>query len=236
MARTRKPRKKRSWWLYLLAVIALAGMVAWAWNWWVMRSFAPDTLLYPEQGAAVSDRQGEVSFPAVRAIGGQFVYLHASQGAEGQDSRFGSSMRSAQQAGLKVGAIHTFDPCIQADGQSANFVTMVPREGELLPPAIALEETADDCPERVSDAAVESELMTFINQVEMHTGKPAILKVSERFERTYRISAQLERGLWLTRDRAQPSYAGRPWLLWSANDGLVTEASDEPLEWVVVQP
>ena len=78
--------------------------------------------------------------------------------------------------------------------------------------------------------------MTFINQVEMHSGKPAILKLSDDFEQRYRISAQLERGLWLARDRAQPSYAGRPWLLWSANRALETEASDAGLEWVVVQP
>jgi len=37
------------------------------------------------------------------------------------------------------------------------------------------------------------------------------------------------------RDRARPDYAGRPWLLWSANSALVTAASAEPLEWVVVQ-
>lgn len=236
MARARKSKKRRSWWLYLLATIVLAGILAWSWNWWVMRSWSPDNALYPDQGVAISDADGAVSFPTVRAIGGQFVYLHASQGAKGQDTRFGQAMLAAKKANLKVGAIHSFDPCTGADSQSANFVTMVPREGNLLPPAIALDQTAGDCPDKVSDAAVESELMTFINQVEMHTGKPVILKLSERFEQRYRISAQLERGLWLSRNRAQPSYAGRPWILWSANSGLVTEASEAPLEWVVVQP
>lgn len=236
MARAPASKKKRSWLLYLLATIVLAGTLAWGWNWWVMRSWSPDSAVYPDQGVALSEADGAVSFPTVRAIGGQFAYLHASQGAQGQDARFGQSMIAAKDAGLKVGAIHSFNPCVDADGQSANFVTMVPREGDLLPPAIALDQVAADCPERVSDAAVESELMTFINQVEMHTGKPVILKLSEKFEQRYRISAQLERGLWLSRDKALPRYAGRPWILWSANSGLVTEASDAPLEWVVVQP
>ena len=35
--------------------------------------------------------------------------------------------------------------------------------------------------------------------------------------------------------RARPDYAGRPWLLWSANSQLVSEATEEPIEWVVVQ-
>ena len=234
--RSNRSRKKRSWWLYFISILVLAGIVFWAWNWWVMRSFVPDIELYTEQGVALSERQGAVTFPTVRALGGQFAYLEASRGARGQDARFGPNLRGAREAGLQVGAVHIFDPCIPADGQSANYVTMVPRDGDLLAPVIALDETSDDCPSRVSDASVESELMTLINQVEMHAGKPVMLKVSERFEKRYRISAQLERGLWLIRDRLAPAYAGRPWLLWSANRGLVTEASDQPLEWVVVQP
>lgn len=236
MARKGRSGRKRSWWLYLLAVITLAAIAAWSWNWWVMRSWAPPIDLYTEQGVVLSEEDATVAFPTIRAIGGQFVYLHASHGSKGQDKSFGRNLAAARRANLKVGAVHSFDPCVAAGAQSSNFVTMVPREGDLLPPAIALGKTADNCAQRVSDAAVESELMTFINQVEMHSGKPAILKLSEAFEKRYRISAQLERGLWLTQDRVQPGYAGRPWLLWSANGGLVTQASETPLEWVVVQP
>ena len=115
-------------------------------------------------------------------------------------------------------------------------MTMVPRTQKMLPPAIALGRTADACEERVSDAAVESELMTFINQVEKHTGKPVILKVKPQFEAAYAISGKLERQLWVNRTRFEPTYAQRPWLLWSANEHLLTEASEEPLEWVVVRP
>lgn len=229
-------RNRRSFWLYLIAALALAAFIAWSWNWYTMRSWAPSAQSYPEQGVAVGEHEGAVAFKTLLALGGQFAYLHASAGAKGQDARFGRNLTDAKDAGLKVGAIHRFDPCSPADSQSANFVTMVPRDDSLLPPVIGLERIADDCDERVSDASVESELMTFINQVEMHSGKPAILKLGPRFEQRYRISAQLERGLWLSRDRAQPAYAGRPWLLWSANHGLMTQASDEPLEWVVVQP
>jgi lysozyme len=233
---TRKKGRRRGWWFYLLSALLLAAICFWAWNWWVMREFVPDSDVYPEQGAAISERQGEVTFTTLRAVGAQFAYLEASRGSLGQDARFAPNLRAAREAGVKVGAVHVFDPCIPADGQSANFVTMVPRDGDLLAPVIALDDTSDDCPRRVSDASVESELMTLINQIEMHAGKPSMLKVSERFEKRYRISAQMERGLWLSRDRIAPAYAGRPWLMWSANMGLVTQASDQPLEWVVIQP
>jgi lysozyme len=112
----------------------------------------------------------------------------------------------------------------------------VPRSTELLPPAIALAGTAENCPTPVSEAAVESELMTFINQVERHSGKPVVLKVYPEFEAAYGVSAKLERQLWVVRTRFEPGYTLRPWMLWSANEGLMTEAAGEPLEWVVVRP
>ncbi len=144
-------------------------------------------------------------------------------------------LAAAREAGLKVGVIHVFDPCRPADAQSAFFTRMVPRDSGWLPPAIALTRLADGCAQPVSDAAVESELVTFINQIETHAGKPVILKLGRAFQERHRSAQALERDLWLMRDRAQPDYAGRPWLLWSANASLVSEAAEEPIEWAVVQ-
>lgn len=235
MARNRKARR-RSWSLYALATLALAGTIAALVYWWDMRSWAPDPATYPDQGVQVSERSGLVRFETVRAIGGKFAYLEASHGAKGQDQRFGRNLEAARAAGLKVGAMHLFDLCSSADPQSANFVTMVPRDSKFLPPAIALSGTGDDCPQKVSDAAVESELMTFINQIEMHAGRRAILKLSRDFEDRYHVAGLIERDVWLVRDRFSPTYGGRPWLLWSANAARVTEAAEQPVEWVVVQP
>jgi lysozyme len=128
-----------------------------------------------------------------------------------------------------------FDPCLPADRQSGLFTQMVPRDAALLPPAIGLMQLADGCVPKVSDAAVESELMTLINQIEMHSGEPVILRLSPAFEARHKTATTLTRDLWLMRDRARPDYAPRPWLLWSANSQLVTDAAEEPIEWVVVQ-
>src|SRR3546814_2133534 len=93
-----------------------------------MRQWAPDEALYPDQGVAVDQRHGLVGFATVRALGGKFAYLGASRGAGGQDTRFVRNLAAARKAGLKAGAIHVFDPCVRADGQSANFVRVVPRD------------------------------------------------------------------------------------------------------------
>ena len=235
MARKRKPLQHR-WWVRLSALGAL-GFAAFAiWYWWDIQHYAPEESAFAEQGIAIGERHGKVSFDTARALGASFAYVEASAGSAQQDARFGANLAAARQAGLKAGGVHRFDPCSGADGQSANFVTMVPRDAVLLPPAIALEWVADDCEDPVSDAALESELLTFINQVEMHSGKPVILRISEEFEARYGLASRIERDLWLVRDRFQPRYGGRPWLLWTANAARRSEIAEVPVEWVVIQP
>lgn len=230
-------RRNASRWRLRLAglalLIALIGGVA---AWWHLRHWAPSRQAYPVQGVEVGTIEGPVDWRALKAIGADFVYLDASASAFARDPSFVKNLEDARAAKLQVGAVHLYDPCQPADRQAANFVTVIPRDSSLLPPAIDLDRLADDCPVKVSDATVESELMTFLNQIETHTGKAAILKLSRRFERRYHIAAAIDRNLWLTGDRFQPDYAGRPWTLWTANGHLITDAGEETLRWVVVQP
>jgi lysozyme len=235
-ARSKRRRAPRRWLLRLAALAVLFGLAFAAWLWWDMRSWRPDPDLYPEQGALVPVGTAPVRFETLKAIGASFVYLPLAQGpAVEAPGGFADRFAAARRAGMKVGVVLAFDPCLGADAQSGVFAQMVPRDAGLLPPAIALERLADGCEPKVSDAAVESELMTLINQVELHAGKPVILKLSPAFEARHKTAAALARDLWLARDRARPDYAGRPWLLWSANSARVTEAGEEPVEWVVVQ-
>ncbi|MEO0698457.1 MAG: glycoside hydrolase family 25 protein, partial [Pseudomonadota bacterium] len=167
--------------------------------------------------------------------GADFVYLELATAGSPPDPGFRQRLRAAKEAGLKIGILQPFDPCLRADAQSARFTRMVARDPELLPTSLALTRLPDACEPRVSEAAVTSEVLTLVNQMEMHVGQPVILKLGEAFETRFRLADSLDRDVWLIRDRFRPRYTLRPWLLWSANRQLVSEASREPLEWVVVQ-
>jgi lysozyme len=221
----------RRWMLRGAALLVLVGLAFAGWLWWDMREWRPDETLYPEQGALAPAGAGAIKFETLKAIGAQFVYLPLAPG----QADFAARFDRAREAGLQVGVVLDFDPCLPADRQSGLFAQMVPRDAALLPPAIGLMRLADGCAPKVSDAAVESELMTLINQIEMHSGEPVILRLSSGFEARHNTATMLTRDLWLMRDRARPDYAARPWLLWSANSQLVTDAAEEPIEWVVVQ-
>lgn len=230
-------RKRASSWrkrvaaLLLLVLVVVAGSL-----WWRGQHWAPSRAAFPMQGALVGAQDGETDFNALKAIGADFAYLEASSGASGRDAAFAGNLARVRESGLPFGVVHAYDPCVSAERQAANFVTIVPRDETLLPPAIALDKLASDCGDPVSEAAVESELTTFLNQVEGHTGKPVVLKLAPAFEERYHVAARIERNLWLERDWLEPAYAGRPWTLWTANSQLRTAASDEPLRWVVLRP
>lgn len=238
MAKRRKRRsgKRRGWRLPALAVLLLTAAVAAGWWFWQTRHWRPSETAYPEQGVLVGEGDGRVGFEIVKGLGGSFAYLEASRGAKGRDRAFIANLAAARAAGLMVGAVHVFDPCLPADAQAANFVIAVPRDRKLLPPAILMEGDAEFCPQPVSEAAIQSELMTLVNEIEAHAGRPVILAPSAAFERRYRVGGRIERNLWLARNLAEPAYAGRPWTLWTANDHLQTEAAEHPLRWVVARP
>jgi lysozyme len=233
MARKRMSGRTRLRWL---AALLLAVLIGAGFGWWHLHHWQPPRSEFPVQGVEIGETDGPSDWTALKAIGADFAYLDASAGAFARDPAFAANLEAARKAGLRVGAVHRYDPCQPAGPQSANFVTVVPRDPKLLPPAVELDQTAEDCLVRVSDQAVESELMTFLNQIETHTGKAALLKVTRGFERRYRVAARLDRNLWVVADRFQPDYAGRPWSLWTANGALDTEASDRPVRWVVLQP
>ncbi len=219
----------------LLGVLLLIALIGGGWGWWQMQRWTPSRAAWPMQGAEVGAEDGAVDWRALKATGADFVYLDASASAFARDANIARNLEDAKAAKLQVGTVHRYDPCQPADRQAANFVTVVPRDAALLPPAVDLDQLGDDCPVKITDAGIESELTTFLNQIETHTGKPVILKLSGKFEARYHIAARIDRNLWLTRTRFQPDYAGRPWTLWSANPMLKSEAADGPLRWVVVQ-
>lgn len=222
--------------LRILGALLLVAMIGGGWGWWHLHHWLPERTIYPTQGVEIGVDDGPVNWQSIKAIGADFAYIDASASAFARDPRFVENFEAARAAGMQVGAVHRYDPCQPAEKQAANFVTTVPRDPDLLPPAVELDMLADNCPVRVSDAKVESELMTFLNQVETHTGKPVILKVTRQFESRYEIASTLDRNLWLVRDRFLPDYAGRPWTLWTANSSLANEIAQDDLRWVVVQP
>src|SRR5690606_5971896 len=148
------------------------------------------------QGISVDAIKGKIRCHKVSATGVELGYIRATNGAGKRDAHFIENLNGARDAGVRYGAIHEYNMCRLANDQAAMFVTTVPRDVNILPPAVRLA-YHDDCEERPGRALILSELNTFLNQIEGHSGKPAIIILSEQFEEEYNISSGINRTFWL---------------------------------------
>lgn len=230
MNNPRKPARRRVW---LIAGVLLLALAA-GFGWLEARRWEPDRASFPVQGAWLAAQDGPVEWPMLKAHGADFVYLTASEGAGRRDAAFTAALEAARAQGLQAGAVHVYDLCAPADEQAANFVTVVPRDRTLLPPAVALDIDSRSCPEPPGEAAMQSELTTFLNQIEKHTERPAILMIARSFESRYHLAARVGRNLWLAQDFFEPAYAGRPWVMWTATTRLRIDGLAGPVRWVAV--
>lgn len=214
--------------ILLLLILVFIG-----WNF--MTRWTPSREDYPNQGVLVDEGDGDIIWPAVYADGADFAYIRSTRGSENRDANFASNRKGAVAAGLRYGPVHHYSLCRLASDQAANFVTVVPRDARSLPPVVELS-FDENCTERPGRAPVISELTTFLNQIESHFDKPALLLIDPEFEDQYLLSAAIERNIWARRDYFVPDYVTRPWVMWLANSNFRVKGIKGPVEWTVVQP
>lgn len=215
-------------WLLLLAAAAfIAVHYAQAW--------APSRDSYPVQGVAITSANGPADWRTLRAEGADFAYIRASAGATDRDTAFEDNLTGARDAGIRYGAMHEYSLCAPASDQATLFIATVPRDEAMLPPAVRLDLTPG-CSRRPDSATVLSELNIFLNLIEAHLGKPALIRVSPQFEDIYRVGKGINRTLWLEGNFFAPSYAERPWVIWAASDIRRVDGVETAVEWDVVRP
>jgi lysozyme len=223
--------RRLAWLMIILIVLALLAWLGWR----IALGWAPSRDQYPLQGITVSEADGPLAWPTLKAMRTDFAYIRASDGTEKRDARFQENLNGAKKQGIRAGAWHEYSLCRLASDQASAFVTTVPRNNDNLPPAISLA-FHDNCKERPGRSLVLAELNTLINQIESHAGKQAILRITPEFEDAYRISEGISRTVWLTGNYFPPDYAVKPWVMWQANAMHKIKGAPDPVRWNVVRP
>ncbi|CAN5480174.1 hypothetical protein BH09PSE4_BH09PSE4_23400 [soil metagenome] len=214
------------------AALVLAGLTG-ILGWTFAVTWRPAPGDFPIQGVDVTESNGDIDFPSLKAAGADFAYIRATYGADGRDARFADYWHDAYEADVRRGALHAYSFCRLAADQANNFITTVPRTSDALPAAVVID-FADDCPDRPVRAVVLSEIERFLTMVETHTGKPMLIKVSDQVEHQYRLSSAIKRSLWSTRFFFPPDYSTRPWRMWQASGIRHVDGVATPVNWDVV--
>lgn len=210
----------------ILGILTLVAL-GWASRW------RPDRAEFPLQGALLTDKNGTIHWGRLKATGADFAYLEATDGAKTRAHNFLTNRQGARTSGMRYGALHNYSLCELATAQAANFDTLVPRDSDALPPAVRIAYT-DGCnsSEGTTQAMFESELTTFLNQIETHMGRRAILMPSPDVASDYSF-AELKRPLWLTRNFRAPE-EGTIWRMWQASTRAHVDGTDGQVSWNVI--
>jgi len=214
-----------------IVIIGLALVVIWSFA----ISWYPSPKAYAFQGVDVGAAQGVIEWPVVRGGGASFAYLTATIGADARDPSFEANWSDVYAAGLRRGALHVYSLCRLAADQANNFNTTVPRAGDSLPPAVWVDFDAG-CAARPDRAVVIGEVKRLLTLIESHSGKPALLKVSRRFDAAYRLTSAIPRPIWSAQNFFPPDYAARPWRMWQASDMRRIDGAPTLVHWNVVAP
>lgn len=211
--------------------VVLAGLAAG--GWWYAVHWRPPTTEYAIQGVNVTAATGAVDWGMAHARDVDFAYVRATMGARGRDDSFAGHWQALRTQGIRRGALHLYSLCSPAAEQADHFNATVPRVSDALPAVVAFEFTPG-CAARPDRPALLAGIAEFMERVERHTGSPVLIRVTEDFEETYRLSGAVDRTLWATGDWFEPDYLARPWRMWQANAARRVEGFEQPVGWDVV--
>lgn len=194
-------------------------------------SFPPDRRNYPVRGIDVSHHQGTIDWKRVAADDVAFAILKATEGGDHLDTRFAANLAQALDAGLDVGAYHFFTFCRPGGEQAANFIATVPRDPRLLPPVVDIE-FHGNCPERPTPAKLLAELTAFLEPVEAHFGKPAVIYLPDDAAIRYG-SVMPDRLHWVRSLSAHPG--NERWVYWQYDDQGRVDGIEDDVDLNVLQ-
>ena len=181
---------------------------------------------YPVHGVDVSRWQGDVDWAKARDNGVSFAFIKATEGGDHTDPAFRDNWLEAGLTGVPRGAYHFYYFCRSAAEQARWFIANVPKERGALPPVLDLEWNAAsrNCPQRPGPAAVQAEVLTFLNIVGAHYGQQPIVYTTVDFWKDNELWRLDGAQPWFRAVSQHPSEAfpGATWSFWQySGTGLV---------------
>jgi lysozyme len=214
--------------LMAVPVAVLAAAVAVGAMRWI--PYHPSREEFPVRGLDVSRHQGAIDWTALAAGEADFVYIKATEGGDWVDPQFARNWRDAQSAGVPRGAYHFFTLCRSGVEQAAHFIATVPREEDMLPPAVDLE-YGGNCGEGPRRLDAGRELAAFLDLVEPHYGRAAVLYATAEFYKEHLIGDERDNPLWLRSLIIEPRYNERAWTIWQYSAFGRSPGVRGPVDW-----
>lgn len=175
----------------------------------------PSETDYPVRGVDVSYYQGEIDWEVLAEEGINFAIIKATEGSGHTDIKFKENWEEAKKTDLKIGAYHFFSFESTGKAQAEHFISVVPKEGGMLPPVVDIEFYGDRFHDRPDVAETRTQLQDLLNELERYYGVKPVIYATESSYSMYVRGAFDEYPLWIRNVYFSPNM-GMPgkWVFW----------------------
>lgn len=184
----------------------------------------PSIKEYPVRGVDVSSHQGEIDWEVLANNNIQFAFIKATEGSSFVDAYYSRNYENAIKTNLRVGAYHFFSYDSPGVTQAQNFISVVLKTGDMLPP-VADVEFYGDKEENVPDKEnVIKELSDFLFALEEHYGKKPIIYAVKKTYDLYIAGNFDDYDIWIRNIFSRPSLSdNRNWIFWQYTNRAVLD-------------
>ncbi|MEM7183759.1 MAG: GH25 family lysozyme [Spirochaetota bacterium] len=181
---------------------------------------------YPIQGIDISRHQGLINWQKVRSEKYRFVYIKATEATEGSDyvdSQFKNNWKGAKSIGIAYGAYHFYRFCKTGREQAKNFISVVPKDKQSMPPAIDLEFVGNYATYK-SVKVILKEVSDCIELIYKHYNKLPVIYATGYFHRKYLNNRFKSNRIWIRNIYFKPKLVnGKRWSFWQfSNRGRIS--------------
>ena len=203
-----------------IPVLAIGGVLIWMGleqGWWRLNH--PDLDRYPVWGVDVSHHQGAIDWTAAaREPHLKFAFIKATEGVDWTDPSFARNWRGARQAGFKVGAYHFFNFCRMGRAQAQNFLTVLPKTADRLPPVLDLE-FSGNCVSMSSHLDVRREVEGWVKAVQSSSCQLPIVYTTREAYHAFLEKGDLKYPIWIRDVWKEPALpTPSQWSFWQFAD------------------
>lgn len=210
--------------LRIILVLAIgAGVVLYFQGLWIPNY--PSESKFPVRGIDVSHHQDAIRWNEINPDVIHFAYLKATEGGDFRDTQFSKNWKAAREAGIPRGAYHFFTLKRPGIEQAANYIAVVPKESDTLPPAIDLEFWGNSSA-RPSVEDFRRELEAFMVEIREHYGREPVIYTDTKFKKHYLKDYPIQR-LWIRAVIFTPEQASAPdWTFWQFSEKMKVKGID----------
>lgn len=138
----------------------------------------PSLYGYTIFGIDISAYQNDINWEELKTENLSFIYIKATEGGDFVDNKFQENWNNATKNHYKTGAYHFFTFCRDGKTQAQNFISVVKKDKNALPPAIDLE-FGGNCKLNKSVKDVAREVMIFTDIISKYYEKDPVFYLTD---------------------------------------------------------